>query len=208
MTTRLITSSFGTPEQIDSIADFFLAKEQYVLDTYPYVGNFFNIDAYINTSSSLVSTRSGSYNAFQFSDELPILNDLKDAIKIQYEDYLQQTGLSVYATDNPAISCWFNIFRKNESVSYHCHSHSANSFISGTMALQADGTSTYFKYDDGEVVKVQNTPGTITLFPCNVYHWSDVHTEDIPRVTLGFDIMFDKEHSRGSEMFYNALISL
>jgi len=206
MTTKIQNSQFEPQSMVQEIASFLLGKEQYIIDTYPFVSYFGTDDPNVANPGNLVTSRSGTYNVFQFANECPPLNNLKAFLIEQYRQYITAKNWMNYVV-NPAINCWVNIIREGESIRYHKHAEHELSFVSGTMVLQAVSTNTWYKFDDGELVRVPNIPGQVSLFPCNVVHWTDMHYGTTPRVTLGFDFMFDKQTSIGNPAFYNSLHS-
>lgn len=207
MTNYIQHSQFGTNEQVQEIAAFLLSKEQYIIDTYPFVSYFGTDDPTLDTPGNLVTTRSGTYNVFQFVNECPVLETLKTFLVAEYKNYLITKNYMNYVV-NPAINCWVNVIREGESIRYHKHSGHEMSFVSGTMVLQAEATNTWYKFDDGELMRVPNVPGKVSIFPCNVLHWTDMHYGNNPRVTLGFDFMFDRETSLSNPVFYSALVPI
>lgn len=206
MTTRIQNSQFEPQSMVQEIASFLLGKEQYIIDNYPFVSYFGTDDPNVANPGNLVTSRSGTYNVFQFANECPPLNNLKAFLVEQYRQYITAKNWMNYVV-NPAINCWVNVIREGESIRYHKHSSHELSFVSGTMVLQAASTNTWYKFDDGELVRVPNIPGQVSLFPCNVVHWTDMHYGTTPRITLGFDFMFDKQTSIGNPAFYNSLHS-
>jgi len=207
MPTRILNSTFGTPEQVSSIATFLLEKEQYILDNYPFISYFGTDDPAVKNPGTFVTTRSGTYNVLNFVNELPILNNLKEFFAEKFFEYVEMKGNSQYLV-NPAVNCWVNIVRKQESISFHKHAEHENSFVSASMVLKAEDTSTWYKFEDGEIIKVPNTIGNLSIFPCNVYHWTDIHLGQEPRITLGMDFFYDREFSKPNTTFYNSLVNL
>lgn len=205
MTNYIQHSQFDSAQQVQEITSFLLGKEQYIIDTYPFVSYFGTDDPTLDTPGNLVTTRSGTYNVFQFATECAALNQLKSFLIEEYKKYITYKNWSTYVV-NPAINCWVNVIRQGESIRYHKHSGHELSFVSGTMVLQAEATNTWYKFDDGELVRVPNLSGHVSIFPCNVLHWTDMHYGNNPRVTLGFDFMFDRETAASNPVFYAALV--
>lgn len=204
---RIQTSIFEPLSSVQTIAAFLFGKEQYILDTFPFVSYFGTDDPAVNNPGNFVTTRSGTYNVFHFANECPELISLKTFLASEYSKYLDWKGYRQYLV-NPAINCWLNVVRKGESISFHKHSSQELSFVSGSMVLQCDSTNTWYKFDDGEVERTPNLPGAVTVFPCNAIHWTDMHFANEPRITIGFDFFYNKESAIGNPTFYNALVSL
>jgi hypothetical protein len=68
------------------------------------------------------------------------------------------------------------------------------------MSICVSNTSTYYKYGD-EIIEIENKEGEITLFPPYYLHWTTIHNNDIPRITLGFDVLFRYDHSEPGALF-------
>lgn len=204
MTNYIQNTTFSNLSQVQEIAAFLLSKEQYILDNYPFVSYFGTDDPNNPNTGNLVTTRSGTYNVFQFSNECLSLNNLKNFLIESYKTYIDYKGWQQYL-NNTAINCWVNVIREGESIRYHRHSTNELSFVSGTMVLQSENTNTWYKFDNGEVLRVPNIPGMISIFPCNALHWTDMHYGPNPRITLGFDFMFNREDAESNPTFYNNL---
>lgn len=207
MTNFIRHSQFGNSQQIQEISSFLLSKEQYIIDNYPFVSYFGTDDPTLDKPGSLVTTRSGTYNVFHFINECTLLENLKTFLVSEYKNYLNAKNYMNYVV-NPGINCWVNVIREGESIRYHKHSGHEMSFVSGTMVLQAQATNTWYKFDDGELVRVPNQPGNVSIFPCNVLHWTDMHFGFTPRITLGFDFMYDIQTSISNPVFYSSLVPI
>ena len=202
------TYNIDSKETIETVSDFLYNKESYILNNYPYLGNF-------GTKLKLdnVSTRAGGYNIFQMVDECPQLNELLTFIKTSYLHYIDNIlpNKTFTNTDiDPALSCWVNVLRKSESIGMHKHAEDYGdlwSFISGTLVLNATNTNTYY-YSNDRTTAIENINGQLTLFPPFYSHWTDIQTEDVPRVTLGLDVLFKKDHANGDSRFKDNLIKL
>ena len=42
--------------------------------------------------------------------------------------------------------------------------------------------------DIGQVYHAENVPGKLTLFPNYIPHYTSIHQEDFPRITIAFDL--------------------
>lgn len=180
--------------KLSELSDFLLSKENEILDKYPYMSDFGT-----NLNNTHVTTRAGSYNILDYSVENNDLEILFNFIKECYWDYINSTLSPKYFTNDqldPAISSWLNVIRTSENIGMHKHSDENDlwSFISGTVSVCVSNTSTYYKYGD-KPFEIKNKEGDITLFPPYYFHWTTIHNDDIPRVTLGFDILFRYDHS-------------
>jgi hypothetical protein len=179
-------------DQTRKISRFILDKETWILE---------NIEPYpADDDSSWITNRSHGYNLFKFSDECSELNDLKEFIKISFNQYREILGVSKQKT---YIQCWANILRKdNKAITDHSHSDGyADSpheyaYVSGTMCLSNLNTSTDFrspfliKYFNN----IKNHMGENILFPSWITHKSDANTAPIPRISIAYDIVTQEQY--------------
>lgn len=200
--------NFSDNEKLEKIVEYLSSKENYILDTFPYLGDFGT-----KLTNDQVSTRSGGYNIFHMNEECPELDNLLSFIKESYYDYIDNIMPNKTFENtmiNPAINCWLNVLRKTESIGMHKHSNDYGdlwSFISGTFVLSASDTSTIYKYGE-ETYEIENINGQLTIFPPFYYHWTTLHNEDSPRLTLGSDVFFKREHAKSDKKFYDILVEL
>jgi hypothetical protein len=200
--------AFSNSDKLDTITSFLESKENYILENYPYLGDFGT-----KLTEKQVSTRSGGYNVFNMVNECPELEDLLNFISTSYYDYIDNVmpNKTFDNTDiNPAINCWLNVLRQTENIGMHRHANDYGdlwSFISGTFVLRATETNTNYKTKT-DTVSVENQNGQLTIFPPYYWHWTDIHTFNETRLTLGMDFFFQKEHAKDDENFYNILVEL
>jgi len=199
---------FTDQEKLKTITEFLESKEEYILQKYKFRGDFGT-----SLTDKHVSTRSGGYNIFQFSNECPELNNLLAFLIFSYQDYMKNViPKNAYTGKlNPALNCWVNIMRDSESIGRHRHSEDYSpswSFVSASIILRAKNTCTRYSYK-GEEFASDNVNGCLTIFPPYYDHWTDEHKDTSHnRVTLGMDFFFDKEHSAGFKEFYDTLITV
>ena len=200
--------NFSNSEKLQKIADFLESKETHILETYPYLGDFGTA-----LTEEQVSTRSGGYNIFSMIDECPELDDLLEFITASYYDYIDNVMPNKTFSNediNPAINCWLNVLRQTENIGMHKHANDYGdlwSFVSGTFVLRATETNTNYKTKTN-TVSFENKNGQLTIFPPYYSHWTDIHKFNEPRLTLGMDFFFQKEHAKDDENFYNILVKL
>jgi len=194
------TYSIGNRIEISKLSDFLLSKEEEILNRYPYMSDFGT-----KLNDTHVSTRSCAYNIFDYATENTNLETLFNFIQECYWDYVDNILSPKHFTNDqldPAVSGWLNVIRSSENIGMHKHSEEYDlwSFISGTMSICVFNTSTYYKYGD-EIIEIENKEGEITLFPPYYLHWTTIHNNDIPRITLGFDVLFRYDHSEPGALF-------
>jgi hypothetical protein len=94
-----------------------------------------------------------------------------------------RSGLWVALDDRPTITkAWAVVNRRG---SYHGrHRHTAR--WSAIYYVTTGGASTIFESSDGEF-KIEPVAGLLTIFPSELWHRTEPHFEDAPRITIAFD---------------------
>lgn len=202
--------NFSNENSLQIISNYLKSKEEFILDNFPFISDFGT-----SIRDDQVTSRSGGYNVFHMQDECPELQNLLNFISESYFHYIDNI-LPNKTFDNkdinPAINCWLNILHTSENIDMHKHSDVYGdlwSFVSGTFVLSAKNTSTFYKSNNNiEIFENANVDGQLTIFPPYYYHWTSIHTDEEPRLTLGFDIFFQKDHAKSNINFYNILVDL
>jgi hypothetical protein len=178
-------------EKTRKLSKFILDKESWILQ---------NNEPYPEEDDKLwLTNRSYAYNLFNFSDECPELNELKQFILMSFINYRDAVGAPKQKT---YIQCWANVLRKDgKGITEHSHSDGyADSpheyaYVSGTMCLSNLNTSTDFR--SPFLVKyfhnIKNHVGENILFPSWVTHKSDTNTAPIPRISIAYDIVTQEQ---------------
>ena len=202
------TYNYTDTGSLETITSYLEGKEDYIKNTYPFLNDFGT-----GLTENDISTRAGGYNIFSMSSECPELDDLLLFFGTSYLHYIDNVLPNKTFTNdqiNPAIMCWLNVIRKSEKIGMHKHAEDYGnlwSFISGTFVLKASNTNTNYSYN-GELETISNIQGQLTLFPPFYSHWTDLHTDTTSRLTLGLDILFNKDGASGDSSFYNNLIEI
>lgn len=84
--------------------------------------------------------------------------------------------------------------RKGESIKSHIHMVTPQSYLTGHITVQSEGTSTYYinpvnQINDPEVMEVKNIAGRISLLPAYIPHYTDTHEGEKERISIGIDII-------------------
>ena len=124
-----------------------------------------------------------AYNMFAWEDETckHIKNVIKHCVKDMYPDY-----------DEPLYGrMWGTILRRGQSIKPHHHNFDEYSFLSASIILQSETTSTYYQNPFGNnAISYKDEAGTLTLFPEYLTYWTDQHKNSVvPRIALGVDIL-------------------
>ena len=202
----LKTYTFTDTDIHQTVTNYLISKEQYILDTYPFVDDFGTNYTDIN-----ITTRTGAYNIFNM--DCAELGNILTFIKESFNDFVTNVrpASAAYSTiDDPAINAWLYIVRDSESLNTHKHSVDVPdgwSFVSGVYCLSGDNTTTIYS-DKTNIASINNVNGVLTLFP-PFYHYYNINTlPGSDNIFIYFDIFFNKSTSQGNTVFYNNLISL
>jgi len=184
-----VFESVGWDLDMDVLRDFFLSKEQYIRDiAIP--------EPDVAPQAPSLTQRLRKYNIFMWEDECSELTKLRKCIKRFHKEYVR----TVFEDPNRKwdgkkmmIRSWFNILRKGEQIGNHIHSTHPHSYLAGNMVITCDESQTIYchplyQLEDGYKYYSNNKPGTISLFPGTVPHFTSVHQTDTPRITLGWDL--------------------
>ena len=172
---------------IDVLRDFFLKKEQWVIDNYDH-------EEITAPQAPQLTQRLRHYNIFEWEDECPELTKLRRVIKKFHKEYGKKVWGNTYRYDQKLyIRAWLNVLREGEEIGMHIHSTHPHSYIAGHFTVTCDDSQTIYchplyQLPDGYRFYSNNKPGTLTLFPSTVPHCTSVQKTNIPRVTIAFDL--------------------
>jgi len=147
------------------------------------------LDGYTGLGENSTTVRFASYNVLKWENENIRL--LKESILSFHNDILnyfkQPIPKELY------IRCWTNIMRKGEQIKPHLHGTGPTIYLGGHISVQCDNTSTYYinpidQINNPKTYKIKNEVGKITLFQNNIPHYTDVHSSNIERITIAFDL--------------------
>jgi len=150
-------------------------------------GNLF--DGYTGLGANSTTSRSNSYNLLTWSTEET--NKLKRKI---LENVIIYNG--ALKNDVPKelwCQCWVNVMRFRQRIKPHLHSTDPLCYLSGHFVVQCKKTATVYvspvnQLNDPYETVIENEPGTMTIFPSYVPHYTTRHISFIPRITLAFDL--------------------
>ncbi len=92
------------------------------------------------------------------------------------------------------VQCWANVMRKGERINPHWHSSSKNCYLGAHITIASENTNTYYEnpFNGSDVRKYSNVPGSLTIFPAYLTHWTDHYMGNSERVTLAMDFMLEE----------------
>lgn len=169
-------------EKADKIRNWLIDNEEEFLKKFPVMH-----DGNTGLGEESITSRFGQYNLFDFSDEIPELNDLKKFLQLSYLDFVTMDNTPI--TDLHIV-CWFNILHTGQEIKEHLHNSNFDCYLSGNLHLDNYKTMTNYKspFEIGQRHSIANIKGGLTIFPSCVMHWSDKHEEPDRRVSIAFDL--------------------
>lgn len=198
------------PFGIDYVTKFWISEVEhkdfsYMLD---WVDN--NLTFEINNDEEMWK----KYNCFTFDH--PSIENLKKDIYKEYLNFMEELGEE---PEEIYINGWFNPYNKGQGQRIHYHNMSDSSYLTGVVTLTESNTSTDFmvpappgidpdhRQPLWDCVKIKNHKGSLVFFPQWTYHYVEQVTEDIKRVTIGFDIFTKKgmEYVEEGHMYKKAI---
>lgn len=138
-----------------------------------------------------MTARLGYYNFLDF--DYPQIRALEEFISESYKQFM--TGIQ---TPVEKIYChaWVNIIRKDQQITPHNHADAHTnlpgcySYLSGNITIEAENTSTNYESPyNGQMHRIPNKNGDMTLFPSFIMHHTSVNKSDAPRLSIAFDII-------------------
>lgn len=120
--------------------------------------------------------------------------EFRNFIRSSHDIYCKALGivLTDEMREHLRIQCWVNILPPGESIKPHNHYCGANSWISGNYSLTANKDTYTAYYAPSHEVRVQNNPGMLIQFPSHVAHYTNTYKGNDKRITIAYDIFFDK----------------
>ena len=193
----IFESNFKTELQLSTLASFILKNEKKIIEK---TKNEFN--EFLKTNSTWsdgntglgpksLTSRSPLYNLVEFKET----QYLKEIIKDAHEEFLKK--LNIDYNDKLYIQCWANVMRKGDKINQHFHAGSNYDYLSGHICVAVQDTHThYLQPYYKEIFSLKNVPGSITLFPSWIEHYTDEVKNDDERITIAFDIRLKDSYEK------------
>jgi len=146
-------------------------------------------DGYTGLGSNSTTSRSNSYNVLTWGTEET--NQLKR--KILENVVIYNGGLGHPVPKELWVQCWVNVLRFRQHIKPHLHSTEPTCYLSGHFVVQCEKTATVYvspvnQLNDPYEVVMGNEPGSMTIFPSYIPHYTTPHHSFKPRITLAFDL--------------------
>ena len=125
-------------------------------------------------------------------------NSLKNNVKSSIIEYNKQLGNTT--PQYLWARCWVNILRFGQKIQSHLHSVAPSCYLSSNFTVQAQNTSTCYinpvnVLNDPEIFEEENIPGTLSIFPSYVPHYTTRHYSFTPRITIAMDIVVENREA-------------
>jgi len=180
---------------LEKLTDTILKKERSIKKiklSYDDKGRVF--DGQTGLGKNSTTSRSNSYNLLSWDTEET--NKLKQKI-------LENVLLYNQALDNPIppelwIQCWVNVMRFGQRIKPHLHCVEPQTYLSGHFIVQCKKSSTVYispanQINDPYEITYENSPGSMTIFPSYIPHYTTTHYSFTPRISIAFDVGLVKE---------------
>ena len=158
-----------------------LAMEKPIINSYREISN----DGGTGLGPNSLTSKFSKFNIFTW--EFDWVNKMRSSI-IDGLKSLDDLDQHVY------VQCWANVMRKGERINPHWHSSSKNCYLGAHITIASENTNTYYEnpFNGSDVRKYSNVPGSLTIFPAYLTHWTDHYMGNSERVTLAMDFMLEE----------------
>tara|TARA_R100000742_G_C4279162_1_gene103096 strand:+ start:4680 stop:5351 length:672 start_codon:yes stop_codon:yes gene_type:complete len=176
------------------LKNLFLSKESEILKL-PIIDEA-KSDAYTGLGLNNTHARYSQYNIFTWRDNE--IEKIKKSIIELHNKLLNYLKLEI--PNNLYAQCWVNIMRKNEEIKPHLHGLCPDTYLGGTICVQASNTDTIYmnavnQINDPELYISKNETGKISIFQGCLPHYTSKHKDDEERITIAFDLSLIQRNS-------------
>ena len=152
-----------------------------------------------------INTTFADANIFEINEFKPI-----EQILLKYVDQWFKEMKYDYTSDDFKLQGWINYSNRDQYQEEHLHS-GEGIILSGTVFINSDPSTGYFSIPHPDVssvffsrlntnnnlslctrYKIPPVPGEVVIFPCFMKHGVEYNNSDITRITLSFNVRFDK----------------
>jgi|TARA_B100001250_G_scaffold76398_1_gene62593 hypothetical protein len=150
----------------------------------------------IGLGKDCLTSRFNHFNVLKW--DYPVCKKLHREIVSFHNEYIKGS-LGKIPDLNLKVRCWANVMRKGQLINKHCHGHHEHAYLSGNFVVQSYDTSTnYYHPFNHDVYTSDNIDGRMTMFPSWVIHDCTIHEDDVPRITIAFDIVLSNPANSGT----------
>ena len=181
---------------LDGLAELILTKEERLKRDHK--------EAMVGGAGAIADSLTGRYYAYNLLEwDAPCVRSLQRFFLDSYFELLSQVPLM--SRRNSYIQCWANTVRYQEYIEPHNHG-GPDSFYSGNLAVRVQGhesSFTHFRFGGTPLAdclrhSIVNRPGTLTIFPSYLDHFTEPWPHQEPRITIAFDIVMAEVANRQS----------
>ena len=153
-------------------------------------------DGYTGLGKNSTTSKSWQYNLFNWNT--PETNALKAHVRMGVDEYNRALGHPI--PDELYVQCWYNVLRYGQQMQKHLHSTHEQAYLSAHFTVKCGNTSTVYvnpanQLNDPQSIEKKNEPGTLTIFPECVPHYTTKHRSFKPRITIAMDLRTIKPNS-------------
>ena len=164
-------------------------------------------DGYTGVGKNSTTSKSWLYNLFDWNT--PETNALKGHVRMEVDDYNRALGNPI--PQDLYVQCWYNVLRYGQKMNPHLHSTNDQAYLSAHFIVQCEDTSTVYmnpvnQLNDPYLIERKNEPGTLTIFPECVPHYTTKHRSFKPRITIAMDMRTIKPIHGPTHEVQNALL--
>lgn len=180
---------------LDALKRTILSNERKVKSIKPsYTENGKLIDGHTGLGKNSTTSRFLSYNLLTW--QTPEIDELRYQILKKVIAYNNLLGYSL--PKELWIQCWMNVLRFGQRIKPHLHNVDATCYLSGHYTVQCKKTSTVYISPENQIndpyeIHVENKPGSMTIFPSYIPHYTTPHYSFTPRITIAFDIFLNRD---------------
>jgi len=141
------------------------------------------------------------YRLYNIFSDLPQqeLKTLKDIVTSQSKELIIELGLELKVSEHHA---WLNLLKTGEQATRHCHVIKDEQSISWVLFLDDSDTllnieAPHFIHEEDEVkfntyVKIKPQKGKLIFFPSWMFHFTNIHKEETPRLSIAGKVILSQ----------------
>lgn len=193
-----------------ALSQWILAQEKEIHSA-SLVSNLAELPAYDGNGPNSLRSNYSRFNLL--AKDHPQAQALRRQVFAKYCDFMALTGVR---RRRAWLHSWVNIHHFGESIAAHIHNAGPYCYLSGHVSVQCSGTSTVYLEPLNTLNQViihdsPNEVGKLSIFQQSIPHYTTTHNADIPRITVAFDILIDKDYdlypvghkSRGTALLFD-----
>lgn len=194
-------NSIFSYDECKEIKSILLTEEKKILqDTINKIKN----DGGTGLGNGSITSRYIHFNVLNW--DYKFVEILRSGILKSVNEYL--SVYENYCCDEYYIKSWFNVLRKDQSISRHHHADHPDTFLGGHLTICTENTSTFYEHPfTNQSIQIKNKPGDLILFPNWIKHWTDTYQENDVRISIAMDISYKESIHNSPEYLGKDLVN-